>query len=81
MSLMSRTCELGSMCEISEALSWQVTTRSCTGSADGHLLLCPAVPLACWGETAVPRDRRVQKELTVSTDRDARAKSHPSWRT
>lgn len=81
MSLMSRTCELGSMCEISEALSWQVTTRSCTGSADGHLLLCPAVPLACWGETAVPRDRRVQKELTVSTARDARAKSPPSWRT
>ena len=71
MSLMSRTCELGSMCEISEALSWQVTTRSCTGSTDGHSLLCPAVPLACWGETAVPRDRHVQKELTVSTARDA----------
>ena len=78
MSLLSRTCELGSMCEISESLSWQVMTWSCTDSVDGHLLLCPAVSLACWGETAVPRDRRVQKELTVSTARDAQAKSPPS---
>lgn len=52
LSLMSRTCELGRVCEISEALSRQITTRSCTGSVSGHLLLYPAVPRACWGETA-----------------------------
>ena len=62
----SRARALGSVCKIwgplladhNSELPWL---------HGGHLLLCPAVPLACWSETAVPRDRCIQKEFSVAT--------------